>query len=66
MEGAESGAVQRLRQEDQPERPKATMARRAPLASASQPQAAGAKMRVSGGSASTQAISIAPSPRQER
>ena len=41
-----------------------TMPRCAPLRSASQPQPAGAKARATCGSASTSAISAAPSPRQ--
>jgi hypothetical protein len=44
----------------------ATTARCAPARSASQPHAAGAKMRASGGSASTEAISTALKPRLAR
>lgn len=43
-----------------------TMPRWAPLRSASQPHAAGANTRASGGSASTNAISPASSPRRAR
>ena len=43
-----------------------TIARRAPVRSASQPQPAGANVRMICGSASTQAISTAPKPRQAR
>jgi hypothetical protein len=45
---------------------KTTMPRCAPLASASQPHAAGAKVRASGGRARTQAISTALKPRSAR